>query len=161
MVPAPCGRRPRASLSRPSYSPRYEDAAAVGALRLGQRVSHASFGAGVVMATFALGTTPGLLALAGVPEVATGRSRDTVLRVVGVVVIAFALLNSVGGLRLLGYTVGTRGPSAAVVASTAAATPKISSNVTLANGLQTVHMTQEPRGYVPADTVVYAGIPIT
>jgi len=41
--------RPRASLSRPSYSPRYEDAAAVGALRLGQRVSHASFGAGVVM----------------------------------------------------------------------------------------------------------------
>lgn len=121
--------------------------------------------AGLIMATFALGTTPGLLALAGVPEVATGRSRDTVLRVVGVVVIAFALLNSVGGLRLLGYQVGASSSSADVVAATSAtssaATPKISSNVTFANGVQTVHMTQEPRGYVPSDTVVYAGIPIT
>lgn len=117
--------------------------------------------AGLIMATFALGTTPGLLALAGVPEVATGRSRETVLRVVGVVVIAFALLNSVGGLRLLGYPVGTSGPSAAVEVSTASAAPKISSNVTISGGVQTVHMTQEPRGYVPADTVVYAGIPIT
>ena len=41
--------RPRASVSRPSYSPRYEETAAVGGLRLGQRVSHASFGAGIVM----------------------------------------------------------------------------------------------------------------
>ena len=41
--------RPRVSVSRPNYSPRYDDAAAAGGLRLGQRVSHASFGPGVVM----------------------------------------------------------------------------------------------------------------
>ena len=37
-----------ANVSRPSYSPRLQDAAAVGGLRLGQRVAHASFGAGIV-----------------------------------------------------------------------------------------------------------------
>ena len=54
------------------------------------------------MATFALGTTPGLLALASVPEVTTGRRQATVLRVVGVLVLAFALLNVSSGLNLLG-----------------------------------------------------------
>ena len=58
--------------------------------------------AGGVMATFALGTTPGLLALASVPEVSTGRRQATVLRVVGVLVLAFALLNLSSGLNLLG-----------------------------------------------------------
>lgn len=117
--------------------------------------------AGLIMATFALGTTPGLLALAGVPEVATGRRRDTVLRAVGVVVIAFALLNSLGGLRLLGYTIGSDSSVAATVASTPAGAQKVSGNVTVAGGTQVVHMTQNPDGYVPADTVVYAGMPIT
>jgi sulfite exporter TauE/SafE/copper chaperone CopZ len=115
--------------------------------------------AGLIMATFALGTTPGLLALGGLPEIATGRSRDTVLRVVGVLVICFAVVNALGGLRLLGYDVGASAPSAEV--SAAAAQQKLSPNVTVAGGVQTVTMTQEPSGYVPADTVVYAGMPIT
>jgi plastocyanin domain-containing protein len=33
--------------------------------------------------------------------------------------------------------------------------------VTLTEGVQTVTMTQTPRGYTPADTVVHAGIPIS
>ena len=42
--------RPRAGVSRAGFAPRYQEAHAdVGSLRLGQRVSHASFGAGVVM----------------------------------------------------------------------------------------------------------------
>jgi plastocyanin domain-containing protein len=36
----------------------------------------------------------------------------------------------------------------------------ISSNVTISGGVQTVRMTQKPSGYEPADTVVYAGVPI-
>ena len=129
--------------------------------------------AGLIMATFALGTTPGLLALAGVPEVATGRGRATLLRVVGVVVMAFALINAVGGLRLLGYNIGAGSPDApaATTAATASGsnpsqvTPAapaaaVSPNVTVANGIQTVSMTQQA-GYVPADTIVYAGLPIT
>jgi sulfite exporter TauE/SafE/copper chaperone CopZ len=115
--------------------------------------------AGLIMATFAIGTTPGLLALAGVPEVATGKARETVLRVVGVVVICFALINALGGLRLLGYDIGSASPSPEVAAATQA--QQVSSNVAVANGAQTVTMTQNPDGYVPADTVVYAGLPIT
>ncbi len=43
--------------------------------------------AGAIMATFAVGTTPGLLALGSVPEFSTGRRQVTVLRVVGVFVL--------------------------------------------------------------------------
>jgi sulfite exporter TauE/SafE/copper chaperone CopZ len=125
--------------------------------------------AGLVMATFALGTTPGLLALASVPEIATGQRRETVLRVVGVVVLAFALFNASGGMKLLGIGISPSTPAAAAVAAqnakstttTATAPQAVSANVTVANGVQTVAMTQEGNGYVPADTVVYAGMPIT
>jgi sulfite exporter TauE/SafE len=122
--------------------------------------------AGLVMATFALGTTPGLLALASVPEFASGQRRDTVLRVVGVVVLAFALFNAQGGMKLLGFGIA---PASAATVSTVAnaatdggapAAQAISSNVTVSSGVQTVTMTQEAGGYIPADTVVYAGMPI-
>ena len=75
-----------------------------------------------------------------------------VLRVVGVVVLAFGLLNVSSGLNLLGVS-GLGGGSAAAGARTA------SGNVTVAEGIQTVRMTQNPRGYEPADTVLYAGLP--
>jgi sulfite exporter TauE/SafE/copper chaperone CopZ len=117
------------------------------ALTTGSAVS-----AGLIMGVFALGTTPGLLTLAAVPEVATGsRRRGVALRAVGVVVLAFALVNGSAGLRLLGWT----STADDQVASS------VSPNVTLNAGVQTVTMTQTPRGYTPADTVVYAGIPIT
>ncbi|MCU0279935.1 MAG: sulfite exporter TauE/SafE family protein [Candidatus Nanopelagicales bacterium] len=108
--------------------------------------------AGLIMATFAVGTTPGLLAVASVPEIATGRSRGTVLQVVGVVVLAFALLNVTSGLRLLGIAGAT---------ATAATAQQVSNNVTVTGGVQTVHMTQTRDGYTPADTVIHAGMPIT
>ena len=41
--------RPRANNSRMTYAPRMEDSTPAGGLRLGQRVAHASFGAGIVM----------------------------------------------------------------------------------------------------------------
>ena len=107
--------------------------------------------AGLIMATFAVGTTPGLLAVASVPELSTGRKRTTVLQVVGVIVLAFALVNVTSGLRLLGVP-GT---------TAAAAYTQVSANVTVAGGAQTVRMTQSRDGYLPADTVVHAGMPIT
>jgi sulfite exporter TauE/SafE/copper chaperone CopZ len=108
--------------------------------------------AGLVMATFAVGTTPGLLALGSVPEIATGGSRTTVLQSIGVVVLAFSLLNASSGLRLIG--VGGNSGAAELPAT-------ISANVTLNAGSQTVRMTQSRGGYEPADTVVHAGVPIT
>jgi uncharacterized protein len=108
--------------------------------------------AGGIMATFALGTTPGLLALGSVPEVTTGTRQVTVLRVVGVIVLAFALLNVSSGLNLLGLSGG---------AASAAGARTASANVTVVDGVQTVRMTQTPGGYEPADTVLYAGMPTT
>jgi sulfite exporter TauE/SafE/copper chaperone CopZ len=117
------------------------------ALTTGSAVS-----AGLIMGVFALGTTPGLLTLAAVPEVVTvSRRRDVALRGIGVVVLAFALVNASAGMRLIGWS---SAPDAPVATS-------ISPNVTLDDGVQTVAMTQTPSGYTPADTVVYAGIPIT
>ncbi len=113
--------------------------------------------AGAIMATFALGTTPGLLALGSVPELTTGRRQATVLRVVGVLVLAFALLNVSSGLNLLGLT----GGSASAAATSAATARTASANVTVSDGVQTVRMTQGPDGYEPADTVLYAGMPTT
>ena len=106
--------------------------------------------AGTIMATFAVGTTPGLLALGSVPEVSTGRRQATVLRVVGVVVLAFALLNVSSAVNLLGLSGGAVAASGARTAS---------ANVTVADGIQTVRMTQTSGGYEPADTVLYAGLP--
>ncbi|HET6969311.1 MAG TPA: sulfite exporter TauE/SafE family protein [Ornithinibacter sp.] len=106
--------------------------------------------AGVIMATFAVGTAPGLLALASVPELTTGRRQATVLRVVGVVVLAFAVINVSSSLNLFGVSGG----------STASAR-QVSDNVTVGNGTQTVRMTQKAGGYEPADTVLYAGMPTT
>ena len=113
--------------------------------------------AGAIMATFALGTTPGLLALGSVPELTTGRRQATVLRVVGVLVLAFALLNVSSGLNLLGLTSG----SASAAATSAASARTASANVTVSDGVQTVRMTQGPDGYEPADTVLYSGMPTT
>jgi sulfite exporter TauE/SafE len=153
-------------VSRGSQAERYSDvrAAALGAatfllpcgftqaVQLFALTTGSALSAGLIMGVFALGTTPGLLALAAVPEVATAsRRRDTALRVIGVVVLAFALVNVSAGLRLLGWTSSAGAPVAATV----------SPNVTLGRGMQTVTMTQAPGGYTPADTVVYAGIPIT
>jgi sulfite exporter TauE/SafE len=105
--------------------------------------------AGTIMAAFAVGTTPGLLAVAAVPEVTSGRRQVTVLRAVGVVVLAFALLNLSGALNLL----GVRGGAPVTTATTASA------NVTVQSGVQTVRMAQTPDGYEPATTVLYSGMP--
>ena len=48
--------------------------------------------AGAIMAVFAIGTAPGLLALAGLPVLVPGSMRPTLLRLVGVVVLGFAFI---------------------------------------------------------------------
>lgn len=104
--------------------------------------------AGAVMATFAVGTTPGLLALGSLPELTTGPRQVTVLRAVGVLVLAFSLLNVSSAVNLLGLR----------TAAATSAARTVSGNVTVAAGIQTVRMTQVAGGYEPADSVVYAGL---
>jgi len=110
--------------------------------------------AGAIMATFAIGTAPALLALAGAPTLFKGTRKVAMLRALGVVVVGFAVINATSALRLAGvdfssvsFSVGTSTPQA------------VSSNVTITSVDQTVSTEQGATGYSPADAIVYAGRP--
>ena len=107
--------------------------------------------AAALLATFAIGTAPGLLALAGLPVVVSGRARPTLMRLVGVVVIGFALLNGTAGLRLSGISI----PALVGVASAAPLPGTLGSD-----GVQSITTHQDANGYSPANVVVYAGYPV-
>ena len=109
--------------------------------------------AGAIMAVFAIGTAPGLLALAGLPLVIPTAFRPTLLRLVGVVVIVFALVNVSAGLRLAGVSVPGVGASQPV-----AAADQSGSGVT-AGGAQTLVTYQDVDGYSPGNVAIAAGIP--
>lgn len=104
--------------------------------------------ASAIMTVFALGTAPGLLALGGLPNLVPGRSRPALTRVVGVVVLAFAAVNLLGGLRLMGVSpdmaAGSTPANAAAVAE---------------DGVQVVRTTQVADGYLPASATITAGQP--
>ena len=107
--------------------------------------------AGVIMATFAIGTAPGLLALAGLPIVVPGDLRPTILRIVGVVVLAFAFVNAGAGFRLVGITLpGLDAAPVAAAQQPAAPAP---------DGGQALHTYQDTDGYSPGNVSIYAGIP--
>ena len=107
------------------------------------------FGA-ALLGAFAIGTAPGLLALAGLPLVVPSRAKPTLMRLVGVVVIGFALLNGSAGIRLSGFTL----PSLVGVVSAAPLPGTLG-----ADGIQRITTRQVIDGYTPADVVIYAGYP--
>jgi sulfite exporter TauE/SafE/copper chaperone CopZ len=106
--------------------------------------------AAAIMTVFALGTAPGLLALGGLPNLVPGDLRPALTRVVGVVVLAFAVVNGLGGLRLVGVS-----PEAIVASGGGAAGPVAASE----GGVQVVRTTQVAEGYVPATATITAGQP--
>jgi plastocyanin domain-containing protein len=75
-------------------------------------------------------------------------SRPAFLRTIGVVVLGFAMVNGLAGLRLAGLM-----PN--VFAGQAAAAPAVS----IANGVQTLRTFQSGSGYQPANAALYAGMP--
>ena len=108
--------------------------------------------AGAIMAVFAIGTAPGLLALAGLPFVVPSTMRPTLLRLVGVVVIGFAFINASAGIRLSGVAL----PSFGVEAAAAAPLP---AGGVAADGTQALTTFQDAGGYSPANVSIYAGTP--
>jgi sulfite exporter TauE/SafE/copper chaperone CopZ len=111
--------------------------------------------AAILLGVFAIGTAPGLLGIAGLPALVPSRWRPDLLRIVGVVVIGFAVLNASSGLRLAGFTLPALGPGT-VVAAGAAAAP---AGVVAADGTQTLHTFQDVNGYSPSNVTIYAGKP--
>ncbi len=108
--------------------------------------------AGAIMAVFAIGTAPGLLALAGLPVVVPSTMRPTLLRLVGVVVLGFAFVNASAGIRLSGVTL----PSFGVETAAAAPPP---AGAAAADGAQALTTFQDGGGYRPGNVSIYAGIP--
>ena len=109
--------------------------------------------AGAIMAVFAIGTAPGLLAMAGLPAVVPGAMRPTLLRLVGVIVIGFAFINASAGLRLAGVSLpipGVEGASAAAPVPAGAVAP---------DGTQALLTFQDGGGYSPGNVSIYAGVP--
>lgn len=103
--------------------------------------------AGALLAVFALGTAPGLLALAGLPIVVPSTARPTLLRLAGVAVLAFALVNATAGLRLAGIGLpGSGGGVSAAITATTASTDR-----------QQLATTQNADGYAPNNVTIYAG----
>ena len=108
--------------------------------------------AGAIMAVFAIGTAPGLLALAGLPLVVPSTMRPTLLRLVGVIVIGFAVINAGAGIRLSGFTLPALGVGTAV-----AAAPPV--GAVDADGTQALTTYQGADGYSPENVSIYAGAP--
>jgi sulfite exporter TauE/SafE/copper chaperone CopZ len=103
--------------------------------------------AGALLAVFALGTAPGLLALAGLPIVAPSSARPTLLRLAGVAVLAFALINATAGLRLAGFSLpGSGGAASAAVAQSVSG-----------DGRQQLTTYQGADGYAPNNVTIYSG----
>ena len=123
--------------------------------------------AAMLMAAFAIGTAPGLLVLAGLPVVVPSRARPTLLRLVGVVVLGFAVVNAGAGLRLAGVNIAPFGTAAVAATTTggraAADEPATGSGSGAGTGetagYQDLRTYQEVDGYLPANAVITAGIP--
>jgi hypothetical protein len=121
----------------------------------------------MLMAAFAIGTAPGLLVLAGLPVVVPSRARPTLLRLVGVVVLGFAVVNAGAGLRLAGVNLAPFGVSPAEATTTGGtATTNVpatgsgsGAGTAQAAGFQELRTFQEVDGYQPANVEIVAGIP--
>ncbi|MDR0848963.1 MAG: sulfite exporter TauE/SafE family protein [Propionibacteriaceae bacterium] len=104
--------------------------------------------AGLVMGVFALGTTPGLMALGAISSLSGSAITKHAMRVIGVVVLAFSLVNIVGGLRSLGLFPGDGG----IPGTT-------STPVEVVEGIQ--HVSTEAKGeYSPKTQTIKAGVPV-
>ncbi|HEY3380640.1 MAG TPA: sulfite exporter TauE/SafE family protein, partial [Vicinamibacterales bacterium] len=108
--------------------------------------------AAALLGTFAIGTAPGLLAIAGLPVVVPSRAKPTLLRLVGVVVLGFALMNGSAGIRLSGFSLDSL-----VGMVSAAPLP----GTLGADGTQRITTYQDAGGYSPGNIVIYAGYPTT
>ena len=106
--------------------------------------------AAALLGTFAIGTAPGLLAIAGLPVVVPSRAKPTLLRLVGVVVLGFAIMNGSAGVRLSGFSLDSL-----VGMVNAAPLP----GTLGADGIQRITTYQDAGGYSPGNIVIYAGYP--
>lgn len=105
----------------------------------------------LIMATFAIGTTPGLLSIGGLTSVIKGSFAKLFFKFAGLIVILLSIFNISNGYNLTGWTFGFNPDTPAFGQD---------SNVTIENGIQIVKMTQSYDGYTPNQFVVKKNLPV-
>ena len=105
---------------------------------------------GALLAAFAIGTAPGLLAVAGLPAIVPATARPTLLRLVGVAVLGFAVLNGTAGLQLAGIGLPAFGDAASTT---------LTSTIDADGASQRLTTNQDADGYSPRNVTIAAGIP--
>jgi uncharacterized protein len=107
---------------------------------------------GIVMAIFALGTTPMLLGIASATAYTSNNTLKKVTQLAGLVVLILGMSNVTNGLTLLGIN-----PNAAFAKNVA----ETGQEVSLINGKQQIEMDISPRGsYQPSTLTVQENIPV-
>jgi sulfite exporter TauE/SafE/copper chaperone CopZ len=116
----------------------------------------------LIMGMFAIGTAPGLLSIGGLTSVVKGVFAQRFFRVVGVVVVAMALINFTNGITLLGvknwFPQDTAATSAGQVTETSDAT---SSQPTNSEPVVLRTTYTEAKDIVPSKFTVKVGQPVT
>ena len=118
-------------------------------------VSSGNFWSGAaIMGLFALGTTPGLLSVGGLTSILKGEFMRKAFKLVGLIVIALAVLNLSNGLNLTGWKSVFTSSSSSSQASAGSSSTKI------VDGVQVIRMTQLAGAYKPNKFVVKKDIPV-
>lgn len=100
---------------------------------------------GIALAVFALGTTPGLLAIGSAGSSIKGRARSFVLPLVAVLLIGFGVWNMVNSMQLFGFNT-----LSVTERSGEKNTVDESSFAPLENGVQIIRLVQDAQGYHPS-----------
>jgi sulfite exporter TauE/SafE/copper chaperone CopZ len=107
----------------------------------------------LIMAIFALGTTPGLLSVGGLASVASGKAAKFFFRVAGIVVISMAVFNFTNGYHLSGLSTKFVG-NKVTQSETKVKVDDSKSNETI----QIINMKQGSYGYSPKSITIKKGV---
>lgn len=123
-------------------------------------VSTGNFWSGAfIMATFAVGTAPGLLGIGGLTSVVKGVFARRFFKGAGILVIALAVFNISNGLNLSGLSTKFSNTFQRSGAGNTALA-KDDPNVKFVDGVQIVSMNQNSNGYSPNKFTIKKGIPV-
>jgi len=103
---------------------------------------------GLIMALFALGTTPGFLSIGGISALSGKKKTSLFFTVAGVVVVAFGLFNLINGYRLFKVSSGINFDTLLVSQNESEET-KNSAKIEEEAGVRIIRMAETNRGYSP------------
>ncbi len=110
----------------------------------------------LVMATFALGTAPGLLGVGAITSLVRGIFAKRFFKFAGIVVIFLAIFNITNGYNLAGWQ------GLAVTSNQKPVTTNkiVDPNVKMENGVQVVNMVEASSGYSPNKFTIKKDVPV-